>query len=499
MASGAAPDGHAPSRHEGRDLRHRRGAARATSSPTRDLEQRLDTTDEWIVERTGIRERRLCGPRVAGRPRRATPAPPRSPTPGARAEEVDRVIVATHHARPAHAGPRTRGRARHRRRRAAAADVNAACAGFLYGARPRRRAGRDRARAVRARVRRRGALAIIDHEDRSTAVLFGDGAGRRRGRGRRARARAAAGFVLGCGRRSRPTCSTPSATSACCAWRAREVYRHAVRRMVEAGRAALERAGEPVGDIDLFVAHQANARIVEAAARRARRAARPRRPQRRPRGQHLVGLDPARAGPGRARRAASNPAPPSPWPPSAPASCGGRASISWKERVLSVLTHARKTAARVVTGGTRGIGAAIAERLRRRRLEGRAPRAHGGDVQADVGDADAGRGAPSTRSRSDFGPVLVLVNNAGVRHDGLAIRMARGQWEAVIDTNLTGAFHCTRARSERHAAARAGGASSTSPRSSPSAPTRGRRTTPPPRPGCSASRAPSRARWRARA
>jgi NAD(P)-dependent dehydrogenase (short-subunit alcohol dehydrogenase family) len=46
--------------------------------------------------------------------------------------------------------------------------------------------------------------------------------------------------------------------------------------------------------------------------------------------------------------------------------------------------------------------------------------------------------------RERFGPVLVLVNNAGVREDGLAIRMSAEEWERVVDVNLNGAFHCTR-------------------------------------------------------
>jgi NAD(P)-dependent dehydrogenase (short-subunit alcohol dehydrogenase family) len=64
-------------------------------------------------------------------------------------------------------------------------------------------------------------------------------------------------------------------------------------------------------------------------------------------------------------------------------------------------------------------------------------------VQADVGDPDAVDEA-FERIESEHGRVLVLVNNAGERRDGLAIRMRPEQWDAVIATNLTGAFNCTR-------------------------------------------------------
>jgi NAD(P)-dependent dehydrogenase (short-subunit alcohol dehydrogenase family) len=94
----------------------------------------------------------------------------------------------------------------------------------------------------------------------------------------------------------------------------------------------------------------------------------------------------------------------------------------------------------VVTGGTRGIGAAIAERLE----------ADGWDVarlgraDADVGDRDAVMAA-FARVRVSRGPILTLINNAGIRADGLAISLDHDDWASVVGTNLTGAFNCTKA------------------------------------------------------
>jgi 3-oxoacyl-[acyl-carrier protein] reductase len=97
----------------------------------------------------------------------------------------------------------------------------------------------------------------------------------------------------------------------------------------------------------------------------------------------------------------------------------------------------------LVTGGTRGIGASIADRLRADGYKVVTLGRTGGDVQADVSDPEQ-VDAAFARVREEHGPVLVLVNNAGVTRDGLAIRMPDSDWADVIDTNLTGAFNCTK-------------------------------------------------------
>jgi NAD(P)-dependent dehydrogenase (short-subunit alcohol dehydrogenase family) len=99
----------------------------------------------------------------------------------------------------------------------------------------------------------------------------------------------------------------------------------------------------------------------------------------------------------------------------------------------------------LVTGGTRGIGAAIAQRLSDDGFTvvtlGR--NGNGADVRADVANSEQVQAA-FDEVRERFGPVLVLINNAGVTADGLTIRMPDEAWNTVLDTNLTGAFNCTR-------------------------------------------------------
>jgi 3-oxoacyl-[acyl-carrier-protein] synthase III len=225
---------------------------------------RLDTSDEWIVKRTGIQQRhRLNGAQTLADIAVDACAAALADA-GRRPEEVDRVLVASLTPDRLTPGLAPEVAARLGANEAGALDVNAACAGFLYAlddAAGLVESGRARCVVVC------GAEAlsrITDYEDRSTAVLFGDGAG---------------AVVVAVGELERGLAPFEVHSDGVngdllyadrderlLRMHGREVYRHAVKRMSDATLAALRRAGLEAGDVDLFVAHQANARIVEAAA-----------------------------------------------------------------------------------------------------------------------------------------------------------------------------------------------------------------------------------------
>jgi 3-oxoacyl-[acyl-carrier-protein] synthase-3 len=229
-----------------------------------DMVQRLDTSDEWIVRRTGIRERRhLQGDEtLADLATRACLLA--LDDAGRSGAEVDHVIVSTF--TPDRVTP---GLAPEVARvlgaeRAAAVDLNAACAGFLYGL-DQAAALVESGRASVVLVCGAEALSrVIDYDDRSTAVLFGDGAGAVVVAGGELEL-GVGGFVLGADGEQADLLYAER-EERMLRMQGAEVYRHAVRRMVAASREALERAGKTVEDIDLFVAHQANVRIIETAA-----------------------------------------------------------------------------------------------------------------------------------------------------------------------------------------------------------------------------------------
>ena len=142
-----------------------------------DLAARLDTSDEWIVERTGIRERRIAAPGVRTSDLATAAAEAAMQAAGVTAADIDLVIVAT--ATPDQTFPATATtvQARLGIRHGAAFDVAAVCSGFVYALTVAdallRTGAHGRALVIGAELFSH----ILDWEDRTTAVLFGDGAG----------------------------------------------------------------------------------------------------------------------------------------------------------------------------------------------------------------------------------------------------------------------------------------------------------------------------------
>ncbi|HSJ44219.1 MAG TPA: beta-ketoacyl-ACP synthase III [Euzebyales bacterium] len=242
-----------------------------------DLAARLDTTDEWIRTRTGIAERRIADPAVATsdlayEAAQATLKDADDVPPAA-------VIVAT--TTPDHPMPGVAPlvAARLGWDSVPAFDVQAACSGFVYGLAS---AAGLIAAGVTDRVLLIGAdlmSRITNQDDRATAVLFGDGAGAVMLRAGSPDEPGAVGpfdlgsdgahvdrLIVAAGGTRVP--SHPTEPARYLSMDGRDVYRHAVRRMTESCRALLDRAGLGVDDVDRFVAHQANLRILMAVADR---------------------------------------------------------------------------------------------------------------------------------------------------------------------------------------------------------------------------------------
>lgn len=224
-----------------------------------DLEARLDTSDAWIVERTGIRERRIGGTTSGLARDAAAAALERS---GLEPAEVDLLILST--TTPDRMVPATSSWVHHLLGLSGAAfDLNAACAGYVYAlvtAHALLASGFRRALVVGADTLSR----ITDQEDRATAVLFADGAG--------ALLLEASddelllGFDLGLDGSATPIlyCDHGGYMT----MEGREVFRRAVRVSVDSAARVLERTGVRADEVALFVPHQANLRIVDAVADR---------------------------------------------------------------------------------------------------------------------------------------------------------------------------------------------------------------------------------------
>jgi 3-oxoacyl-[acyl-carrier-protein] synthase III len=245
-----------------------------------ELEKLVDTTDEWIVSRTGIRERRLAAENettsemAAAAARQALLQAQVSP------DQVDLIIVAT--CTPDTIFPSTACHLQHQIKapRAAAFDLQAACSGFLYGlvtAHQFIAAGLYRTVLI---VGAEKLSSIVNWTDRNTCVLFGDGAGAvllqasTTKRGLIAVDLGADGDQAeilsmpagGC--RLPTTPETLAKHLGCIQMMGKEVYRHAVNRMNESVEKCLTTSGLTAQDIACLIPHQANFRIIESVAAR---------------------------------------------------------------------------------------------------------------------------------------------------------------------------------------------------------------------------------------
>jgi 3-oxoacyl-[acyl-carrier-protein] synthase III len=240
-----------------------------------ELSRTVETSDEWIRERTGIRQRYIAAPHETAAFMGTAAARVALADAGAEPAEVDAIILAT--STPDQAFPATavRVQAALGVTRGFGFDVAAACAGFIYAlsvADAMIRTGQSRgALVIGSEVYSR----ILNWQDRGTCVLFGDGAGAvflRAGTGSGSdqgilsthlHAQGTLGDILyvdgAVGRQDRPGHLVMNG---------REVFRHAVIRLAEAVEEALTANGLEHRDIDWLVPHQANRRIIDAMGRK---------------------------------------------------------------------------------------------------------------------------------------------------------------------------------------------------------------------------------------
>jgi 3-oxoacyl-[acyl-carrier-protein] synthase-3 len=244
-----------------------------------ELEKMVDTSDEWITTRTGIKQRRKAAPgeyTSLFAVRAARQAIERANLDPA---DIDLILCAT--VTPDQILPSTGCiiQAELGANKAAAMDVVAACSGFLYGltlADTMVRTGQSKyALVIGAEI----LTQYVDYSDRQTCVLFGDGAGaavlgpvdgdrgilaaRIRSDGRYEEQL----FSPGGGTRRPPSAETLAAGDHFFKMKGNELFKVAVRSMAEVSREVLEEAGLKADDVNLFIPHQANQRITDAVAK----------------------------------------------------------------------------------------------------------------------------------------------------------------------------------------------------------------------------------------
>src|SRR5215831_10366586 len=245
-----------------------------------DLERMVDTSDEWIVTRTGIRERRISDPGVAVTDLALPAARSALEMAGLSALDIDTIIVAT--VTPDRILPSASCTLQERlgATHAAAFDLNAACSGFVYGvsvgAGMIAAGSADTVLVIGAETLSK----IVDYEDRATCVLFGDGAGAAvlrpcdPGHGilaARLRSDGTQGHVLEIpagGSRLPASHETVDAHGHFIKMKGNELFKFSVRAMETVTRQAVEEAGIALDKVRFLVPHQANMRIIQAVADR---------------------------------------------------------------------------------------------------------------------------------------------------------------------------------------------------------------------------------------
>jgi 3-oxoacyl-[acyl-carrier-protein] synthase-3 len=244
-----------------------------------DLERMVDTTDEWIVSRTGIRERHIAGPEETTASMAAVAGLRAIATAGLQPDDIDLIIVGT--LTPDYPMPSTAALVKGAigNKRAAAMDLAAACSGFVFGY--------ATAHAYVASGMAKHVLVIgaetlsrcTDFTDRGTCILFGDGAGAAvlsasdepggtLGIEMTTEPSGAYFIWLPAGGSARPTGETTMAAGEhYMKMKGAETFRMAVRTLGSTATKSLAKAGIKLTDVDLVVPHQANMRIIESLAK----------------------------------------------------------------------------------------------------------------------------------------------------------------------------------------------------------------------------------------